>query len=193
MYNNYYFKPSKYCLIYFIIVNTLASFLSFFQTAMERKVNTIPDVVGKKSSTFETQNNQKNHNHNKVKTGRESTSGGLSMALQERRRGGGAFSIPPLTSRLRLRKKKPREQKQNNMNANIYLICLSIFLAQSSASNSVCPGRSRWSVSQDLRVGGERSSSRWRSRSIMGSSGGKVLLLPWTMKQRGHQLRGLQL
>lgn len=37
MYNNYYFKPSKYCLIYFI-VNT---FVYFFLTAIEIKQNTI--------------------------------------------------------------------------------------------------------------------------------------------------------
>lgn len=47
MYNNYYFKPSKYCLIYFIIVNTLVSFFSFFETAIERKRNTI-ETLGKK-------------------------------------------------------------------------------------------------------------------------------------------------
>lgn len=47
MYNNYYFKPSKYCLIYFIIVNTLVSFFSFFETAIERKQNTI-ETLGKK-------------------------------------------------------------------------------------------------------------------------------------------------
>lgn len=130
MYNNYYFKPSKYCLIYFIIVDTLACFLSFFETAIKTQHNR--NVVGKKSWPLKCKIRRK------VKAIRVHLGWSVDGAAGGTREGG-PFSVPHLTFRLRRnkivsRKKKHCKQKQKITRRQIS-IYVSIIVAQSSTSN----------------------------------------------------------